>query len=98
MITSYIKFANKCAAALCLLVGLAGAGLSHAAEPLKIGYNDWPGWIGWEVAIEKQWFEDMWRQSAKSFAQVTRQVVDQGYRSQYQQQKRRHLTVVQNTK
>lgn len=30
---------------------------AHAAEPLKIGYSDWPGWVAWEVAIEKQWFK-----------------------------------------
>ena len=29
-----------------------------AAEPLKIGYSDWPGWVAWEVAIEKDFFED----------------------------------------
>ena len=29
-----------------------------AAEPLKIGYSDWPGWVAWEVAIEKQWFKE----------------------------------------
>jgi NitT/TauT family transport system substrate-binding protein len=28
------------------------------AEPLKIGYSDWPGWVAWEVAIEKQWFKE----------------------------------------
>ncbi len=28
------------------------------AEPLKIGYSDWPGWVAWEVAIEKKWFEE----------------------------------------
>ena len=31
---------------------------AQAAEPLKIGYSDWPGWVAWEVAIEKQWFKD----------------------------------------
>lgn len=30
---------------------------ANAAEPLKIGYSDWPGWVAWEVAIEKQWFK-----------------------------------------
>lgn len=29
-----------------------------AAEPLKIGYSDWPGWVAWEVAIEKDWFKE----------------------------------------
>jgi urea carboxylase len=28
------------------------------AEPLKIGYSDWPGWVAWEVAIEKGMFKD----------------------------------------
>lgn len=31
---------------------------AHAAEPLKIGYSDWPGWVAWEVAIEKGWFKE----------------------------------------
>lgn len=30
----------------------------QAAEPLKIGYSDWPGWVAWEVAIEKGWFKE----------------------------------------
>jgi NitT/TauT family transport system substrate-binding protein len=24
--------------------------------PLRIGYSDWPGWVAWQVAIEKQFF------------------------------------------
>lgn len=28
------------------------------AAPLKIGYSDWPGWVAWEVGIEKDWFEE----------------------------------------
>ena len=31
---------------------------AHAAEPLKIGYSAWPGWVAWEVAIEKGWFKE----------------------------------------
>jgi len=31
---------------------------SHAAEPLKIGYSDWPGWVAWQVAIDKGWFKE----------------------------------------
>lgn len=34
---------------------LAGAAL--AAEPLKIGYSDWPGWTAWEIAKEKGLFK-----------------------------------------
>lgn len=28
-----------------------------SAEPLKIGYSDWPGWVAWEVGIDKGWFK-----------------------------------------
>lgn len=31
---------------------------SAFAEPLKIGYSDWPGWVAWEIAIEKNMFEE----------------------------------------
>ncbi|WP_096085125.1 ABC transporter substrate-binding protein [Agaribacterium haliotis] len=27
------------------------------AAPLKIGYSDWPGWVAWEIAIEKDMFK-----------------------------------------
>lgn len=31
---------------------------SRAAEPLKIGYSDWPGWVAWQVAQEKGFFKE----------------------------------------
>ena len=31
---------------------------AKAAEPLRIGYSDWPGWVLWEVALEKGWFKE----------------------------------------
>ena len=37
---------------LCTLTALA------TAAPLKIGYSDWPGWVAWEVGIEKGWFKE----------------------------------------
>ena len=37
-----------------LLLGAA----TTSAQPLRIGYSDWPGWVAWEVAIEKQWFKE----------------------------------------
>ncbi len=40
--------------AVASLVSMAAS----AAEPLKIGYSDWPGWVAWEVAIEKGWFKE----------------------------------------
>lgn len=32
--------------------------VSEAAAPLKIGYSDWPGWVAWQVAIDKGWFKE----------------------------------------
>ncbi|MCD8260225.1 MAG: ABC transporter substrate-binding protein [Bacteroides sp.] len=26
--------------------------------PLKIGFSDWPGWVAWQIAIEKEWFKE----------------------------------------
>lgn len=42
---------------LCVASLLAGSALS-AKEPLKIGYSDWPGWVAWQIGIEKGWFEE----------------------------------------
>lgn len=28
------------------------------AAPLKVGYSDWPGWVAWQVAIEKGWLKE----------------------------------------
>ncbi|MBT6024915.1 MAG: ABC transporter substrate-binding protein [Gammaproteobacteria bacterium] len=28
------------------------------AKPLTIGYSDWPGWVAWEVGVEKGWFDE----------------------------------------
>lgn len=27
-------------------------------EVIKIGYSDWPGWVAWQVAIDKGWFKE----------------------------------------
>lgn len=29
-----------------------------AGEPLKIAYSDWPGWVAWEIGIQKGWFKE----------------------------------------
>jgi len=43
-----------------LLIPLAAAVTftAQAAQPLKIGYSDWPGWVAWQVAIDKGWFKE----------------------------------------
>ncbi|MEO0964529.1 MAG: ABC transporter substrate-binding protein [Planctomycetota bacterium] len=28
------------------------------AEPLKIGFSDWPGWVAWTIGIQKGWFKE----------------------------------------
>ena len=43
---------------LCLAVIGATLTASSFARPLVVGYSDWPGWVAWEVAIEKQWFAE----------------------------------------
>ena len=35
-----------------------GSSAMASAAPLTIGYSDWPGWVAWQVAIEKHWFKD----------------------------------------
>lgn len=36
---------------------LALCGFANA-EPLKIAYSDWPGWIAWEIGVQKGWFKE----------------------------------------
>ncbi len=45
---------------LALMLGAVCLTLSSlaSAEPLKIGYSDWPGWVAWEIGVEKQWFKE----------------------------------------
>ena len=38
-----------------LAFGALGA---QAQSALKIGYSDWPGWVAWQVAIDKGWFKE----------------------------------------
>lgn len=43
---------------LALTLGLAAlAAPAASAAPLKIGYSDWPGWVAWQVPIEKGWIK-----------------------------------------
>ncbi|WP_437672137.1 ABC transporter substrate-binding protein [Sorangium sp. So ce131] len=40
----------------------AAAGALPAAKPagapLRIAYSDWPGWVAWEIALQKGWFKE----------------------------------------
>ena len=39
------------------LAAILGARAATAA-PLTIGYSDWPGWVAWQVAIDKGWLKE----------------------------------------
>ncbi|MGI4794553.1 MAG: ABC transporter substrate-binding protein [Janthinobacterium lividum] len=52
---------RRLAIAACLCGAFAAQAVlvcgSARAEPLRIGYSDWPGWVAWQIAIEKNWFK-----------------------------------------
>src|ERR1700676_5070481 len=42
-----------------LLLGLASIAMRPvSAAPLTVGYSDWPGWVAWQVAIDKGWIKE----------------------------------------
>ena len=47
---------RRLAATAIAVLGFAAAPLT-AAEALKIAYSDWPGWVAFEVAIQKGWYK-----------------------------------------
>jgi NitT/TauT family transport system substrate-binding protein len=40
------------------LFALGALAAPLSAAPLKIAYSDWPGWVAWEVAIQKGWIKE----------------------------------------
>jgi len=50
-----LRLLSRLAAGVC---ALAACTASWAAEPLRIGYSDWPGWVAWQIAIDKGWFKE----------------------------------------
>lgn len=40
------------------LAALTMLAANASAAPLKIGYSDWPGWVAWQIAIDKGWFKE----------------------------------------
>jgi NitT/TauT family transport system substrate-binding protein len=42
-----------------LVLGLAAIAVRPvSAAPLTVGYSDWPGWVAWQVAIDKGWIKE----------------------------------------
>jgi NitT/TauT family transport system substrate-binding protein len=55
-----ISMATRGRFGLALCLGLALSAFAAApvkAATIKIGYSDWPGWVAWQVAIDKGWFK-----------------------------------------
>jgi NitT/TauT family transport system substrate-binding protein len=48
---------NLRAAVLACLVS-AALPAAAGATPLKVGFSDWPGWVAWQVAIDKGFLKD----------------------------------------
>lgn len=57
LITGCLAGARRGLSALALAASLLSAP-AFAAEPLRIGYSDWPGWVAWQVAIDKGWLKE----------------------------------------
>lgn len=56
-IGSFIRIAAVIA--LAMFAAVASGPRAMAADgPLKVGYSDWPGWVAWQVAIDKGWFKE----------------------------------------
>jgi len=55
LLRSSLKYLTK---KLLLPVALAAGVVGAQAAPLKIGYSDWPGFVAWQVAIDKGWFKE----------------------------------------
>jgi NitT/TauT family transport system substrate-binding protein len=52
------SFLKKLSLVTALSTTLFFTAATEAAAPLKIGYSDWPGWVAWQVAIDKGWFKE----------------------------------------
>src|SRR5450432_2725395 len=44
--------------ALVWMIAHAAGSAQAAAAPLRIGYSDWPGWVAWQIAIDKGWLRE----------------------------------------
>ncbi len=39
-------------------IALSTSLFAQGTPALRIAYSDWPGWVAWEIAIQKGWFEE----------------------------------------
>lgn len=52
------RFAALKSCTLIAILSLVLPSMTQAKEPLKIAYSDWPGWVAWEIGIQKNWFAE----------------------------------------
>jgi NitT/TauT family transport system substrate-binding protein len=52
------KIVMMLALAFVALIQIVPVQAQEKKTPLKIAYSDWPGWIAFEVAIQKGWFKE----------------------------------------
>ena len=50
-----MKFTSRIGSLALGLLAMSGV---LNAEPLKIAYSDWPGWVAWEIGVQKGWFKE----------------------------------------
>lgn len=59
MLASFsVSSLKKMVVAASIPFAVAFSSVGQAAEPLKVAYSDWPGFVAWQVAIEKGWLKD----------------------------------------
>lgn len=51
-------FTNKLKKVMLSLLLVATSTTALAATPLRIAYGNWPGWVTWQIAVEKHWFKE----------------------------------------
>ena len=58
--SSMRRFSRGFATAAIAVLGLGAAAIAPltAADALKIAYSDWPGWVAFDVAIQKGWYKE----------------------------------------
>src|SRR5262245_29422117 len=32
--------------------------VAEVKAPLRVAYSDWPGWVAWDIAVEKKFFQE----------------------------------------
>ena len=58
MLSSLIRMPVRASRAAIALVAILGTAAPAASDTLHIGYSDWPGWVAWQVAIDKGWVKE----------------------------------------